>query len=74
MEEMLLFKCLSAPTGVMLPQENCLVVNELDTRCGNDFPSEFFTLQEIEEVQAHRVLNKSKFNILDRGNISENLL
>lgn len=43
---------------VMLPQKNRLVVNEFTALCTDNFTSELFTLQEIEEVETHWVLDE----------------
>jgi hypothetical protein len=42
----------------VLPQENGLIVDELYARSCDDFSSEVFALEEVEEVQAHRVFQK----------------
>lgn len=50
MQEVLLFKSLGSPSGVVLPEKNRLVVDELDARRGDNLPSEFLALQKIKKV------------------------
>lgn len=46
--------------GIMLPQQHRLVVDELATLCVDNFSPEVFVLQEVQEVQACGVLEKSR--------------
>lgn len=43
---------------VVLPKEDSLVIDELDAGSGDDLSAELFTLEKIEEVQAHRIFEE----------------
>lgn len=47
---------LGATSRVVLPQQDRLVVDELATVRVDNLPSKVFVLEQIEEVQAHRIL------------------
>lgn len=56
----------------MLPQQNGLIVDELAALRTDNFASELFALQEIEEVETHRVLDElGKFWLLPVEEIFE---
>lgn len=49
-----------APPGVVLPQENGLIVDEFATLRVDDFAAKVLVLQEIEEVQTGGVLDEAR--------------
>lgn len=51
---------LDASPSVVLPQKDCLIVDKLAAMRVNDFPPEMLILQQIQEIQAHRVLEKPR--------------
>lgn len=54
-----------APPRVVLPQQDGLIVDELAALCADDLAPKVLVLQQIEEVQAHRVLQiASVFRLL----------
>lgn len=55
---MLLLEGFCPPSRVVLPQEDRLVVDESHTRSCHDLTTEFFALQQIEEIQTHGVLQE----------------
>jgi len=64
-QEVLLFEGFGSSSCVVLPQKNRLVVDELAARSGDNLSPEFFALQQIEEIQAHRILEEfSEFRFL----------
>lgn len=52
-QEMLSLEGFGAPSGVVLPQQNGLVIDELATLCVYNLAAEVLVLEEVEEVQAH---------------------
>lgn len=49
-----------ASPGVVLPQEDGLVIDEFTALCVDDLPAEVLVLQEIEEVQTCGVLDEAR--------------
>lgn len=71
----------AASSRVMLPQQDLLVVYELGTLCIDEFSSKMFVLQQVQEVQTHRVLQVLRIvwflpiqkilQIIDEGTVFE---
>lgn len=55
---MLLVECLCSSTRVVLPEQDRLVVDELAAWRRDNLPSEIFALEQVKEVQAHRILQE----------------